>query len=64
VLLPGKSWSSPTGAQLFWREEIEDLSPFMEAELLRVLPEGAIQKVGAQAPRKVDVEVTFLAKGE
>jgi transcriptional regulator with PAS, ATPase and Fis domain len=38
-------------------DEIGDMSPFMEAKLLRVLQEGEIQKIGAQAPKKVDVRV-------
>ncbi len=38
-------------------DEIGDMSPFMEAKLLRVLQEGEIQKIGARTPRKVDVRV-------
>jgi len=38
-------------------DEIGEMSPFMEAKLLRVLQDGEIQKIGARNPRKVDVRV-------
>jgi transcriptional regulator with PAS, ATPase and Fis domain len=45
------------GGGTIFLDEIGDMSPFMEAKLLRVLQEGEIQKIGAQAPIKVDVRV-------
>jgi transcriptional regulator with PAS, ATPase and Fis domain len=38
-------------------DEIGDMSPFMEAKLLRVLQEGETQRIGAEMPKKVDVRV-------
>jgi transcriptional regulator with PAS, ATPase and Fis domain len=38
-------------------DEIGDMSPFMEAKLLRVLQEGEVQRIGAEVSRKVDVRV-------
>ena len=38
-------------------DEIGDMSPFMEAKLLRVLQEGETQRLGAEAPGKVDIRV-------
>jgi transcriptional regulator with PAS, ATPase and Fis domain len=38
-------------------DEVGDMSPFMEAKLLRVLQDGEIQKIGARTSRKVNVRV-------
>jgi transcriptional regulator with PAS, ATPase and Fis domain len=40
-------------------DEIGELSPAMQAKLLRVLEEGAVTRVGATSPRKLDVR--FIA---
>jgi PAS domain S-box-containing protein len=38
-------------------DEIGDISPAMQVRLLRVLQEGVMQRVGSEAPVKVDVRV-------
>ena len=45
------------GGGTIFLDEIGDMSPFMEAKLLRVLQEGEIQRLGAEMPRKVNVRV-------
>ena len=44
------------GGTLFL-DEIGDISPTMQVRLLRVLQEGVMQRVGSEAPIKVDVRV-------
>jgi transcriptional regulator of acetoin/glycerol metabolism len=52
---PGKLELSHTGTIFF--DEVEDMSPKMQAHLLRVLEEQRVVRIGAERPRSIDVRV-------